>query len=670
MRTTGLFLLLACAPACGGHEDAPAAPPETPERPTRRPDDPPTARRATLDELRTDRAAPRSPADGAGRAWLELEEGATGAVRVADGARWSVLYEAGPLGVAPGGSVRLLSPPFWEWSVAQDVAPAEPGYTTVESLAEGVTLELFVGEWTVAAVRGRALAAGERLRFVYGAGEPGAQADRYAEREERLWLAVDGDGDGVPGILRDSPVIEVRPAEPARLVLNATSVVRPGEAARVHVALLDRVGNAGTDFAGAVRLATDAPGVALPESVSFEAADRGCKTIEVACAEPGVVRLEGEVELARGAVRASANPILVSPGAPRVFWGDLHGHSSLSDGTGTPEDYFAYARDVAGLDVSALTDHDHWGVLFLDQNPDLWQRIREAAERANEPGRFVTVLGYEWTNWIHGHRHVLYFGADGPLLSAVDPAYETPAQLWSGLRASGLPALTFAHHSAGGPIATDWSFAPDPELEPVTEVASVHGASEAPDAPSPIYRPLRGNFVRDALDRGYRLGFIGSGDSHDGHPGLAQIASRTGGLAALLADDLTREGVRQALLGRRAYATNGPRILLQCALDGERMGASVAAAGAPARLYLRAIACGPLASVDLVRSGSVQAIDAQGELEVALELELPALAPGEYVYVRVVQEDGGCAWTSPFFVDEAPAPADAGAQEAPAATER
>ena len=33
----------------------------------------------------------------------------------------------------------------------------------------------------------------------------------------------------------------------------------------------------------------------------------------------------------------------------------------LSDGTGTPEDYFAYARDVAALDVIALTDHDHWG---------------------------------------------------------------------------------------------------------------------------------------------------------------------------------------------------------------------------------------------------------------------------------------------------------------------
>jgi len=30
----------------------------------------------------------------------------------------------------------------------------------------------------------------------------------------------------------------------------------------------------------------------------------------------------------------------------------------------------------------------------------------------------------------------------------------------------GKQALTFAHHSAGGPIATNWAIPPDPELEP------------------------------------------------------------------------------------------------------------------------------------------------------------------------------------------------------------
>ncbi|MDN5855370.1 MAG: PHP domain-containing protein, partial [Actinomycetia bacterium] len=39
---------------------------------------------------------------------------------------------------------------------------------------------------------------------------------------------------------------------------------------------------------------------------------------------------------------------------PRI---DLHTHSSRSDGTDTPTELIANARD-AGLDVVALTDHD------------------------------------------------------------------------------------------------------------------------------------------------------------------------------------------------------------------------------------------------------------------------------------------------------------------------
>ena len=99
---------------------------------------------------------------------------------------------------------------------------------------------------------------------------------------------------------------------------------------------------------------------------------------------------------------------------PRVLWGDLHGHSAFSDGTGLPEDYFVYARDVSALDVVALTDHDHWGILPLAEHPELWNEIRAQTRRFHAPGRFVTLLGFEWTSWIHGHRHVLYFGDDGP----------------------------------------------------------------------------------------------------------------------------------------------------------------------------------------------------------------------------------------------------------------
>ena len=32
---------------------------------------------------------------------------------------------------------------------------------------------------------------------------------------------------------------------------------------------------------------------------------------------------------------------------------------------------------------------------------------------AYDPGRFVTFLGFEWTNWVSGHRNVYYRDGDG-----------------------------------------------------------------------------------------------------------------------------------------------------------------------------------------------------------------------------------------------------------------
>jgi hypothetical protein len=190
-------------------------------------------------------------------------------------------------------------------------------------------------------------------------------------------------------------------------------------------------------------------------------------------------------------------------------------------------------------------------------------------------------------------------------------------------------------------------------LEPVTEVASVHGSSEAPDSPRVIYDAVAGNFARDALDCGYRLGFVGSGDSHDGHPGLAHLSSPTGGLVALLADELTRKGVLEALRARRVYATNGPRIVLHVTLDGAPMGAVVAAGSGSARvLEVLVVGTAPLERVDLVRAGKVvRTFAGTGSDEMRLSEPVAGLAAGEYLYVRAVQEDGGAAWSSPFFVD-------------------
>ncbi len=655
-RGMGILALLVVLACNGSDAEAPAAQEPDSPNPGR------VTRTELAEELRADRDLERHPSDGGGRAWLEEDDETP--VMAGGAGRWTIVYEAGPMGIAEGGMLFLQTSPFWDWSEPQVNYPDLPGYTEVTTTAEGIELDTsaFVHSQLLGVrIGGRALEAGERVRFVYGAGPAGARADRYAERGERLWIAVDGDGDGLRAVLDESPSVEIAPGPPARLLLILPSTARPGDTVRLTVSVVDGRGNAGVEFTGEVALqVTEGDGVEHPAKVTFVAANRGRKTVEITPNEPGIVRLLGA---GPDGLVTESNPLQVSTQGARILWADLHNHSNFSDGTGAPEDLFIYARDVAALDVFTLTDHDHWGMLFLDQHPDMWEEIQQLTKRFHEPGRFVTLLGYEWTNWVYGHRHVLYFEDRGEVHSSIDPERETPVQLWAALRESGSQAMTIAHHSAGGPISIDWSIPPDPEFEPVTEIVSVHGSSEALDSPSLIYSPVAGNFVRDALGLGYRLGFVGSSDSHDGHPGLAHLASPVSGLAAILAEEATREAVHEALKSRRVYATSGQRILLRAVFGGHPMGSTIAIgddAGSAAignvpadTLIVQVIAPGELDVLEVVRSGEiVYGVDCGGERRCGLGLRVDDLQPGEYVYVRAVQRDGAAAWSSPFFFDE------------------
>ncbi len=643
-----------------------------------------------VEELRTDLLRPRAESDGGGSASVEALSGPAVAGRPGS---WRIVYRAGPEGVAVGGALYLQVSPFWGWSTPQTEREAALGYTTIATDADGVDLSTETLDQQLLAVHvgGRGLDEGERIEITYGAGPAGALADRYAERDSRFWVAVDGDGDGVRELIAESPAVDVLPGPAARLLLHLPSTARPGETVDLTAALVDAAGNGWPRFVGALELQLPA-GVGVDDERADSAGNGGPEqAVSMALTDEDdgrlAVRLRLSAELG-AAVRvrgravgaepgfdfeAESNPLLVSPAGRRILWADLQNHSGLSDGSATPDDLLRYAREIAALDAAAVTDHDHWGMRFADAEPEIWRATLEAVDRRHDAGRFVALAGYEWTNWVEGHRHVVFFeptteAVSGLLLSSIDENFDEAPELWAGLE--GVRALTFSHHSAGAPIATDWSLEPPAGLEPVTEIVSVHGSSESVDSPGVVVRgALEGNYVRDAVDHGYRLGFVGSSDGHDGHPGLAHLVSPSGGVAAILSDEVTREGICEALLARRTYATNGPRIVVRASYAGWPIGAEIPAAGAAAgdvgpiagvperTLVVRAVAPGEIARIEVISRQSAagtgatvgEALCPEGERECSLTVTLPEFRPGGYLYVRVVQTDGGAAWTSPFF---------------------
>ncbi len=335
-----------------------------------------------------------------------------------------------------------------------------------------------------------------------------------------------------------------------------------------------------------------------------------------------------------------------------MYWGDIHGHSGVCDGTGTPDNYYQYARDVAGLDISALTTHDAHGFVPLDEDEETWNFIRERTDSYYHPGGFVTFLGYEWTNWTYGHQHVIFLNSEeGRVCSFRDPQSSDPTGLWECLK--GKKVITIPHHVGGGPIPTDWNFY-NPTFQPLTEICSIHGNSEYYGALKGIYNPQENHFVQDALSRGYKLGIIGSGDSHNGHPGRRDPGALTAGLMGVYAEELTRESIWKALQERSVYATSGARIIINFHVNTKTMGQIIPVDDEHRVRDITGSVIGTdvIKEVTIIKNGSTLYVEkGQGrEMTISFRDKTPVKA-GDYYYLRAVQADDEIAWSSPVWLE-------------------
>lgn len=352
----------------------------------------------------------------------------------------------------------------------------------------------------------------------------------------------------------------------------------------------------------------------------------------------------------------------------QIFFGDPHTHSILSDGkTGLPDQLLALSRDHLGLDFAVVSDHAEMGRL----QPSEFAEVRTTASAFDEPGRFVSLSGWEWTAGVrYGHRVILHRDEGGPPLSSSSPEGDTIEELHDHLRGTG--GVMSPHHTGHATWGRWNPDAPhDEELEPNFEIASWHGRYEFYGNPWEGRRQVPGHQYQDALRRGRHVGVMGASDTHHLTPG-------EGGLTAVLAERLDRAALFDAIRARRNYATTGARIVLDFTANGEPMGSRVQAETVALSIHVQGTA--PLDRVEIVRDlvdtfavirieqepGASQGAfyvydpaDPQGgrrvpsedlrRLEVSFEDSVKSSSETSY-YVRVTQVDGHQAWSSPIWV--------------------
>ncbi|MHA2296086.1 MAG: DUF3604 domain-containing protein [Candidatus Hodarchaeales archaeon] len=314
--------------------------------------------------------------------------------------------------------------------------------------------------------------------------------------------------------------------------------------------------------------------------------DNGLHLFEVTIDTPGIHYLLVEDSLTGNTYYS--NPIVccsLMAEDDRIYWGDIHGHSYLSDGSGTADHAYYYARNVARVDFASLTDHGEI-LSFVFNGLDM---LEQTTNDAYDPGSFVTFHGIEYTNHETGHFSCIFSGNEllkDPLISSY-AGVGTPFDLWDILddyttRTSNR-VLALPHHTVKERYMQDWTYY-DPEYVKLAEVSSVHGENlftanhplnyRGSTDPPPVL--TNGSSIMDALRMGLRLTLYGSGDTHDGHFGHAishtnaYVGHQTpwttwytrcdkpypSAITACLAPALTRQSIFGALENRKVYANS------------------------------------------------------------------------------------------------------------------
>ncbi len=358
-----------------------------------------------------------------------------------------------------------------------------------------------------------------------------------------------------------------------------------------------------------------------------------------------------------------------SDGKYHIYFGDPHSHTVLSDAkTGWPDQLLELERDREGLDFGVVSDHAEMGKLQTTE----FAEVQLTAESFTEPGRFVSLSGWEWTAGpAFGHRVVVFRGKPVLPLSSAHPEGDTIEKLYAHVR--GHDAVMSPHHTGHATWGRWNPDAPhDETLEPNFEISSWHGRNEYYGNPHEGRRQVPGHQYQDALRRGRHVGAMSASDTHHLSPG-------EGGLTAVLAERLDRQSIFDALRNRRNYATTGPRIVLEFTAAGAPMGSRITHPG-PLEMHVRVEGTAAIDHVEIIRNliDSFAAIrleqnpagsdgvymlydpaDPQGGTRLtstdttkltftARDINVPA---GETsYYVRVTQADGNQAWSSPIWV--------------------
>jgi hypothetical protein len=597
---------------------------------------------------------------------------------VGESATLEATYTAGPRGLPAGSWVRFAVPRAF--SAPQMVDREAPGFTEARAIAPGggeAPISIESAELSedsheqvdIICALSEGLEAGGRLVLSYHTAEMYIFPWKREAVERPLWFAH------IAPLAAAVAVDERRRWLELAWENSHSFETVAGPAERLHLVLPGRVHeNEEVSLYGIFtdRFRNIPPSRGIPSRIRLtivdEGGERGLGTPRGRFEAPHRFRMPlGQVEegLYRvrawdadtGELMAQSNPMVVLDEEDEgfnVFWGEIHGHTEMSDGSGGFEEMFRHARDEGRQDFAAAADH---ACYFTDNE---WEWMQDIVNSYNERGSFVALLGYEWAGK-QGHRCIYARGRSLDLFRGMCAGEDTLDVVYDHFHDDDNVVAGPHHTGANGRMEMH-----DPNTERFIEIYSMWGASDRIGAPkAPLFPGKNPLPAHEWLNRGAMLGFTGGGDCHEGKSGWTpddphgqgsalhafarQLRYRCG-LTAAPMPELRRRHLIDALRERKTWATTGARILLEFEVSGVPMGDEGEADEIEVTARVHGVE--ELQRLEIIRDGDVVWTEEIEGLDAELEWSDPEPVEGRtWLYLHVIQRDGEEAWSSPVWLN-------------------
>jgi len=315
------------------------------------------------------------------------------------------------------------------------------------------------------------------------------------------------------------------------------------------------------------------------------------------------------------------------------YFGNLHSHTELSDGIGSPFDAYIHAKTVAKIDFLAVTDHAYYFEQLLPDGEDKFNFLRHISEEFTN-SNFLAIAGFEWTKTGSGHINVYN------VEKWIDRNSSDLKSFYKWLvKNKAIAQFNHPIYKFGDNFN---EFEYHPEVDKYINLIEVGNGTWGDNI-----NPEMEKAFKTALSKGWHLGATVGQDNHKGKWGNVND-SRT----VVLAKSLAKEDFFDALRKRHVYATEDKNIQVLFETNDSLMGDVLYdATSVNFHVYIEdPDKSDKIEKLYIISRNGTEISKRMNSNRFEGNFRFKICTAYEWYYLKLVQEDGQDVITSPIWI--------------------